>query len=178
MTVELTRDCEATQIPSGVMATLPQGTPVDITQTLGGSYTVHVLGGGLCRIAAKDADALGLKVAEETKTAVGHEGPVEEKAVWDTLKTCYDPEIPVNIVDLGLVYDMKIASLDNGRSTVNVKMTLTAPGCGMGGIIAGDAQQRLLALPGVQEANVEIVWEPQWHHSMITAEGRKILGLD
>jgi probable FeS assembly SUF system protein SufT len=178
MTVELTRDCEATQIPSGIATTLPQGTPVDITQTLGGSYTVHVLGGGLCRIAAKDADALGLKVADETKATEGHEGPVEEKAVWDTLKTCYDPEIPVNIVDLGLVYDMKIAPLESGRSTVNVKMTLTAPGCGMGGIIAGDAQQRLLALPGVQEANVEIVWEPQWHHSMITPEGRRILGLD
>jgi len=178
MTVELTRDCEATQIPSGVTTTLPQGTPVDITQTLGGSYTVHVLGGGLCRIASKDADALGLKVAEEAKAAEGHEGPVEEKAVWDTLKACYDPEIPVNIVDLGLVYDMKITPLENSRSAVNVKMTLTAPGCGMGGIIAGDAQQRLLALPGVQEANVEIVWEPQWHHSMITPEGRKILGLD
>src|ERR1051325_10619713 len=94
MTVELTRDCEATQIPSGVTATLPQGTPVDITQTLGGSYTVHVLGGGLCRIAAKDADALGLKAAAEAKPAEASAGPVEEKAVWETLKTCYDPEIP------------------------------------------------------------------------------------
>jgi probable FeS assembly SUF system protein SufT len=139
---------------------------------------VHVLGGGLCRIAAKDADALGLKSATETKSAEAAEGPVEEKTVWDTLKTCYDPEIPVNIVDLGLVYDMKITPQENGRSAVNVKMTLTAPGCGMGGIIAGDAQQKLLGLAGVQEANVEIVWEPQWHHSMITAEGRKILGLD
>jgi len=178
MTVELSRDCEATQIPSGVLTTLPQGTPVDITQTLGGSYTVHVLGGGLCRIAAKDADALGLKPSEEAKPAEVAEGPVEEKAVWDTLKACYDPEIPVNIVDLGLVYDMKITPLEDGRSAVNVKMTLTAPGCGMGGVIAGDAQQRLMALPGVQEANVEIVWEPQWHHSMITSEGRRILGLD
>jgi len=178
MTVELTRDCEATQIPSGVATTLPQGTPVDITQTLGGSYTVHVLGGGLCRIAAKDADALGLKVAGN-ETPVGETtGPLEEKAVWDTLKTCFDPEIPVNIVDLGLVYDMKINPMENGRNAVNVKMTLTAQGCGMGGIIAGDAQQKLLGLPGVQEANVEIVWEPQWHHSMITAEGRKVLGLD
>src|SRR5437762_12817727 len=103
MTVELNRDCEATQIPSGVATTLPQGTPVDITQTLGGSYTVHVLGGGLCRIAAKDADALGLKATGEAKSPEVSEGPVEEKAVWDTLKTCYDPEIPVNIVDLGLV---------------------------------------------------------------------------
>jgi probable FeS assembly SUF system protein SufT len=179
MSVELTRDCEATQIPSGVPTTLPAGAPVDLTQTLGGSYTVHVLGGGLCRIAAKDADALGIKPqAEAPGAAAVSEGPVEEKTVWDTLKACYDPEIPVNIVDLGLVYDMKITPLESGRSAVNVKMTLTAQGCGMGGIIAGDAQQRLLGLPGVQEANVEIVWEPQWHHAMITPEGRKILGLD
>src|SRR5215471_632369 len=126
MTVELTRDCEATQIPSGAVTTLPAGTPVDITQTLGGSYTVHVLGGGLCRIAAKDADALGLKPEAEKTAAPVSDGPVDEKAVWETLKTCYDPEIPVNIVDLGLVYDMKITPLDNGRNNVDVKMTLTA----------------------------------------------------
>src|SRR3954447_11357007 len=135
MTVELTRDCEATQIPSGTPTTLPVGTPVDITQTLGGSYTVHVLGGGLCRIAAKDADALGLVPAAEEQPKAAAEGPVDDKAVWDTLRTCYDPEIPVNIVDLGLVYDMKLAPLPSGRSAVTVKMTLTAPGCGMGGVI-------------------------------------------
>src|SRR6266496_4166069 len=118
MTVELNRDCEATQIPSGVPTTLPQGTPVDITQTLGGVYTVHVLGGGLCRIAAKDADALGLKTDETAAASAPADGPLEEKIVWDTLKTCYDPEIPVNIVDLGLVYDMKIAPKENGRSAV------------------------------------------------------------
>jgi len=176
-TVELTRDCEATQIPSGVSTVLPQGTPVDITQTLGGAYTVHVLGGGLCRVAAKDADALGIKPEGSVSNPTA-EGPLEENTVWETLKTCYDPEIPVNIVDLGLVYDMKITPLETGRHNVDVKMTLTAPGCGMGGIIAGDAQQKLLGLPGVQEANVQIVWEPQWHHSMITPEGRRILGLD
>ena len=176
-TVELIRNCEVTQIPSGAPSVLPEGTPVDITQTLGGAYTVHVLGGGLCRIAAKDADALGIKT-ETTAPSATVEGPLEEKTVWDALKTCYDPEIPVNIVDLGLVYDMNITPVENGRSNVNVKMTLTAPGCGMGGIIAGYAQQKLLSLPGVQEANVQIVWEPQWHHSMITPEGRKVLGLD
>ena len=178
--VELTRDCEATQIPSGTPANLPAGTPVDITQTLGGSYTVHPAGGGLFRIAAKDADALGIKPqAEESAAKETHEaGPADEKQVWETLKTCYDPEIPVNIVDLGLVYDMKLATLPNGKSAVAVKMTLTAPGCGMGGVIAGDAQQRLLSLPGVEEANVEIVWEPQWHHSMITADGKRILGIE
>lgn len=177
--VELKRDCEATAIPAGTLTTLPEGTPVDITQTLGGSYTVRAMMGGLFRIAAKDADALGIEAADGSKPAEQKsEGPVSEKEVWDTLRTCYDPEIPVNIVDLGLVYDMKIVPLPSGRSGVAVKMTLTAPGCGMGGVIAGDAQQRLMGLPGVEEANVEIVWEPQWHHSMITPEGKRILGLE
>jgi probable FeS assembly SUF system protein SufT len=153
---------------------------VDITQTLGGTYTVRPLSGGLFRIAAKDAGALGIEPAtsEPAPAADSAEGPVEEAAVWETLRSCYDPEIPVNIVDLGLVYDMKIVPLPSGRSGVAVKMTLTAPGCGMGSVIAGDAQQRLLSLPGVEEANVEIVWEPQWHHSMISEQGRKILGID
>jgi probable FeS assembly SUF system protein SufT len=134
----------------------------------------------LYRIAAKDANALGTAVdattdANKSQTAAG---PVDEKLVWDTLKTCYDPEIPVNIVDLGLVYDMHIEPTPSGSSLVSVKMTLTAPGCGMGATIAGDAQQKLLYLPGVEEAVVEIVWEPPWHQSMITEQGRKVLGLD
>ncbi len=177
MSVELKRDCEATQIPAGTVATLPAGMLVDITQTLGGSYTVHGQG-GLFRIAAKDADALGFEPATRPAHNAQTAGPLDEKAIWDTLRTCYDPEIPVNIVDLGLVYDMRIEPLPGGSNAVSVKMTLTAPGCGMGGAIAGDAQQKLLGLPGVQEANVEIVWEPPWHHSMITAEGRSVLGLD
>src|SRR5436190_8344236 len=183
--VELGRDCEATQIPSGEVTSLPAGLTVDITQTLGGTYTVRPMSGGLFRIAAKDADALGIEpesaaTAGQPSAAVSAaaDGPVEEEAVWETLRSCYDPEIPVNIVDLGLVYDMKIVPLPSGRSGVAVKMTLTAPGCGMGSVIAGDAQQRLLALPGVEEANVEIVWEPQWHHSMISEQGRRILGID
>lgn len=175
--VELKRDCEAVQIPAGQVITLPAGTLVDITQTLGGTYTVHA-SGGLFRIASKDVDALGIDVSETTapNRAVG--GSVTEDQVWETLKTCYDPEIPVNIVDLGLVYSMQLEPRPGGGSGVQVKMTLTAPGCGMGSVIAGDAQQKLLNLPGVEEANVEIVWEPQWHHSMITEQGRKILGLD
>lgn len=180
--IELKRECEATQIPSGEVTNLPAGLTVDITQTLGGTYTVRPLSGGLFRIAAKDADALGIEPdapPTATSAAAGStDGPVEEAAVWETLRSCYDPEIPVNIVDLGLVYDMKIVPLTSGRSGVAVKMTLTAPGCGMGSVIAGDAQQRLLSLPGVEEANVEIVWEPQWHHSMISEQGRKILGID
>jgi probable FeS assembly SUF system protein SufT len=177
--VQLTRDCDAVQIPSGAPVTLPAGTPVDITQTLGGTYTIHAQG-GLYRIAASNADALGLQPpgAETAAPPAPPAGPVDEKLVWDALKTCYDPEIPVNIVDLGLVYDMHLEPLPAGNSLVSVKMTLTAPGCGMGATIAGDAQQKLLGLPGVEEAVVEIVWDPPWHQSMITAEGRKILGLE
>ncbi len=177
-TVDLTRDCEAVQIPVGNTVTLPAGTSVDITQTLGGTYTVHAMG-GLFRIAAKDADALGITAeaaAGEPKPRT--EGPVEEQAVWEVLRTCYDPEIPVNIVDLGLVYDLAIEPASAGGNRVSVKMTLTAPGCGMGGVIARDAQEKLLMLDGVAEADVQIVWDPPWHQSMISAEGRRILGLE
>ena len=177
--VELKRDCEATEIPAGTTTTLPAGTAVDITQTLGGSFTVRPFSGGLFRIAPKDADALGLESAAEAGGQSGTTaGPADEQAVWATLRDCYDPEIPVNIVDLGLVYDMQLSPRPDGSSAVAVKMTLTAPGCGMGSVIAGDAQQRLLSLPGVTEAQVDIVWDPPWHHSMITEQGRKILGLD
>jgi probable FeS assembly SUF system protein SufT len=180
--VELKRDVEAVQIPVGSTIVLPAGTPVDITQTLGGSYTIHAQG-GLFRIAPKDADALGI---EKPATTLGEavadkssaQGEVDEKTIWDTLKTCYDPEIPVNIVDLGLVYDMHIEKLPSRNNKVFVKMTLTAPGCGMGTVIASDAQQKLLYLPGVEDASVEIVWDPPWHQSMISAEGRRILGLE
>jgi probable FeS assembly SUF system protein SufT len=177
VSVELTRDCEATQIPSGAPSVLPMGAAVDITQTLGGSYTVHAPG-GLFRIAAKDADALGMQPAADAEPAPPPAGPVDEKAVMEVLRNCYDPEIPVNIVDLGLVYDLAVEALPNGRTSVAVKMTLTAQGCGMGGAIAGDAQQKLLGLVGVEEAHVEIVWDPPWNPSMITEAGRKVLGLD
>jgi probable FeS assembly SUF system protein SufT len=177
ISIELKRDCNAVQIPAGHSVTLPAGTAVDITQTLGGSYTVHAPG-GLFRIDAKDADALGLEAAATTAPGAVDGSELTEDLVWSTLRTCFDPEIPVNIVDLGLVYDMHIDRLPNNHGAVFVKMTLTAPGCGMGGVIAGDAQQKLLALPGVDEATVEIVWEPAWHHSMISEQGRKVLGLD
>lgn len=173
----LSRDCAAVQIPGGEPVTLPKGTEVQITQTLGGTFTVYAPG-GLFRISGKDADALGLTpdVAEDPKPA--STGPVAEQTVWEALKTCYDPEIPVNIVDLGLIYDLHIEPLPSGKSQVSVKMTLTAPGCGMGPVIARDAQEKILSLPGVEEANVEVVWDPPWHQSMITAEGRRILGLE
>ncbi len=175
--VSLSRDCNAVQIPAGNTVTLPAGTEVDITQTLGGSYTVHALG-GLFRIAPSDADALGLKAEAQPAIPAVEGDAVSESMVWETLRSCYDPEIPVNIVDLGLVYDMGIEDLPSGNKKVFVKMTLTAPGCGMGATIAGDAQQKILMLPGVEDASVEIVWEPLWHQSMITAEGRRILGIE
>jgi probable FeS assembly SUF system protein SufT len=181
--VLLNRDCDAVQIPAGNTVTLPAGTEIDVVQTLGGSYTIRALG-GLFRIASRDSDALGIELQPEAAEPVPAKGPTEDAAgldpetVWNTLRTCYDPEIPLNIVDLGLVYDMQIEPLASGQKRIAVKMTLTAPGCGMGATIAGDAQQRLLDLPGVAEAHVELVWEPPWHHSLISPAGRAILGLD
>jgi probable FeS assembly SUF system protein SufT len=180
--LKLRRDCPAIQIPQGEPVTLPAGTMVQITQTLGGNYTVHAPG-GLFRIASKDADALGIQpsgslMEEVCKRPEAAAGPVDEKLVWATLKTCFDPEIPVNIVDLGLIYDLVIEPAPDGNSKLRVKMTLTAPGCGMGTVIASDARDKLMYLPGVEEAEVEIVWDPPWHQSMITADGRKILGLE
>ena len=134
---------------------------------------------GLFSVAGKDADALGLVAAPAAAPAAsGPAAPVEEKTVWEVLRTCFDPEIPVNIVDLGLIYDLAVEPTTAGRSRVSVKMTLTAPGCGMGTYIAADAREKLLATPGVEEAAVDVVWDPPWHPSMITTEGRKTLGLE
>lgn len=174
---ELLRDCEAVQIPSGNGVTLPRGTQVDITQTLGGSFTVRTAG-GLFRLAPIDADALGLETTTASQSSEIVSGTVTEADVIGVLKTCFDPEIPVNIVDLGLVYETLVEPVSGGHYKVNVKMTLTAPGCGMGPSIAADAQQKILSLPGASEATVEVVWDPPWHQSMITAEGRKVLGLE
>lgn len=173
--VTLKRDCAVVRIPAGTTDTLAAGTEVHIAQTLGGSYTVQAPG-GLYRIAPQDADALGFEVTKPATTSAS--GPVNKDLVWQTLRTCFDPEIPVNIVDLGLVYDMKLSPVPTGGSRVDVKMTLTAPGCGMGPAIAGDAQVKLLNLEGVEDATVEVVWDPPWHHSMITPEGKRILGLE
>lgn len=176
-TTELKRACEAVEIPAGTSILLPAGTAVDITQRLGGTFTIHT-GGRLLRIAAKDADALGIDPAAAEAEAAPANGPVTQEQIWEILRSCYDPEIPVNIVDLGLVYDLQVEELPDAGARVAVKMTLTAPGCGMGGVIAGDAQQKILALPGVADATVEIVWDPPWHHAMITEQGKKILGIE
>jgi probable FeS assembly SUF system protein SufT len=176
--VKLTRDCEGVQVPQGTQATLPQGTEVQIAQTLGGTFTVHAPG-GMFRIANRDADALGLEPESARPSAPSQpQGEVTEDQVWQVLRSCFDPEIPVNIVDLGLIYSMDLTRNESGTSKVDVRMTLTAPGCGMGGVIAKDAQEKLLMLEGMEEATVEIVWDPPWHQSMITPEGRRILQLD
>jgi probable FeS assembly SUF system protein SufT len=175
--VELYRDCEAVQIPAGIPTTLEKGIEVFVTQSLGGTYTLQVPAhGGLFRIAGKDADALGKTPEEAAETAL-KSGDIEAM-VWDQLKTCFDPEIPVNIVDLGLVYAMELTPQPDGTQKVDVKMTLTAQGCGMGATIAIDAKQKIMTIAGISEANVDIVWDPPWNPQMISPEGRERLGLD
>jgi len=172
---KLNRDVSATAIPAGDVLTLPAGTDVFITQTLGGNVTVRT-DQGLFRIAIADASGIdGYTAAEPSATPVA--GEFSEGLVWDVLKTCFDPEIPVNIVDLGLVYDLAVEQTAGGHA-VEVKMTLTAPGCGMGPVIANDAREKIAALPQVESAKVHIVWDPVWSPQMISKEGRLKLGLE
>ncbi len=176
--ITLTRDVAAIQIPSGDSLTLPIGTVVYITQRLGGTYTVAT-SSGLARISSQDADALGINPEAEQKKVEEIErlkdAPLEEQ-VWAQLKGVYDPEIPVDIVNLGLVYDCALEKQD-GKTVALVKMTLTAPGCGMGPVIAADAQARIMSLPQIDDARVELVWDPMWNQDMISEEGRMILGM-
>src|SRR5580698_1659606 len=172
----LSREISVTQIPSGDKHTLPVGTKIQIHQTLGGSYTVQT-DHGLFRIDGKDGDALGEEAADHSvKAATLADGAPDPEAVWDQLRKVFDPEIPVNIVDLGLVYSMDVEKKDEGHH-VNVAMTLTAPGCGMGPAIAEDAKSKILLVPGVSTADVRITWEPAWNQSMISEEGKMKLGL-
>ena len=176
----LSRDVTATQIPSGDKQTLPSGSRVFIHQTLGGSYTVQT-DFGLFRIDGKDGDTLGEQVAASTvEAATLADGAPDPEAVWAQLRQVFDPEIPVNIVDLGLVYSMDVAKLPEQNPPayrVDVAMTLTAPGCGMGPAIAEDAKSKILCVPGVTEADVRITWEPPWNQQMISEEGKMKLGL-
>jgi probable FeS assembly SUF system protein SufT len=176
-THKLRRDCPATAIPAGEAVVLPAGTEVFIAQTLGGNVTVRT-DRGLFRIAQDQTEAIEGYAATAESPAASGPAVFSESAVWETLKTCFDPEIPVNIVDLGLVYDLAIESTPAGGHKVDVKMTLTAPGCGMGPVIAEDARQKIAALPSVESAKVHIVWDPVWAPQMISAEGRKKLGLE
>ena len=173
----LSRDCEAVQIPSGTKLTVPGGTRVRITQSLGGTYTVITETGYMVSIAGKDADALGIEASASCEpTASGEEIPLDKK-VWAQLRTCFDPEIPVNIVDLGLVYSCQILPLPEGGQRVEIKLTLTAPGCGMGEYLRSDIQNKLLGIPGVKQALVELVWEPHWNPNMMSEAAKLQLGM-
>ena len=176
--IKLTREVPAIQIPSGDALTLPAGTPVFITQRLGGTFTVAT-SQGLARISSQDADALGVDLDEEKKKQEEvhrlKDAPLEEQ-VWAQLKSVYDPEIPVDIVNLGLVYDCALEEI-NGKTVAAVKMTLTAPGCGMGPVIAADAQAKIMTIDGIDDATVELVWDPAWNQEMISEEGKMKLGM-
>ena len=173
----LSRNVSVTVIPAGHAAELASGEEVHIVQTLGGNVTVRT-DRGLFRIAREDTDAIsGFAPVEEMKPAQAAR-EFSEQAVWEALKTCFDPEIPINIVDLGLVYDLNIEKTPAGGNLVEVKMTLTAQGCGMGPVIAEDARQKIAALPQVEDAKVYIVWDPIWTPQMISAEGRQKLGIE
>ena len=176
-TYTLSHDCPATLIPAGDKITLAAGTEVFITQTLGGNVTVRT-DRGLFRIAKENVGAIKGYVEKSEPEAPAFQGEFSEQAVWAALKLCFDPEIPVNIVDLGLVYDLAIEKSPAGGHVIEAKMTLTAPGCGMGPVIAEDALQKIAALPTVESAKVHIVWDPVWTPQMISPEGRKILGLE
>ncbi|MCF7687316.1 MAG: iron-sulfur cluster assembly protein [Cephaloticoccus sp.] len=176
MTYTIIRDCPVTAIPSGTEGTLTTGMSVFVTQTLGGNVTVRT-DQGLFRIAKENVGALS-GYSPEAPDASAASVEFSETAVWDALRSCFDPEIPVNIVDLGLVYDLDIEQLANGLHRVEVKMTLTAQGCGMGPVIAEDARGKIAALPAVEEAKVHIVWDPIWSPHMISEAGRLKLGLE
>jgi len=175
--VLLSRDCNAIRIPAGDRINLPAGTECLITQSLGGSFTVQVRShGGLFRIAGSDAEALGKDVPEESKLAETAGADLEQR-IDQALRSCYDPEIPVNIVDLGLIYDTRMTQRGDGSHSVAIKMTLTAQGCGMGAAIAADAEDKIRAIDGISETSVEIVWDPPWNPRMISDQGRQKLGI-
>lgn len=178
--ITLSRDCEAILIPSGEKLRILAGSQVWVTQSLGGNYTVTTDHGYMVRIVGKDADALGMVTAAALQpgTSASAEGAEDfEKLVWDQLKTCFDPEIPINIVDLGLVYHCRATPLAEGGNKVEVKFTLTAPGCGMGEALKADIQSKILNVPGIREVNVELVWDPPWDQSMISGSAKLQLGM-
>jgi len=175
--ITLSRDVDAAIIPVGTQVTLQKGEQAILTQSLGGSYTV-VVNGNMFRIEGKDADALGLEIpASPVSTGAPVTQETLERQVWEQLRGCYDPEIPVNVVDLGLIYDCHLAPLTSNTFKVDVKMTLTAPGCGMGPMLAQDVQNRVLGLEGVDDVAVELVWDPPWNQAMMSEAAKLQLGL-
>ena len=170
--IRLLRDVDAYMVPSGDEVKLLAGNLVRITQALGGNYTV-IMNGNMVQITSENADALGIKLSEKEPTKM--KGDLEQQ-IWDQLKTCYDPEIPVNIVELGLIYDLKINDLPAGKEVL-IKMTLTAPGCGMGPVIADEVDRKVNGLGEVESVSVDLVWEPMWNRDMMSEEAQLELGM-
>tara|TARA_Y100001954_G_C15533202_1_gene465194 strand:+ start:153 stop:692 length:540 start_codon:yes stop_codon:yes gene_type:complete len=170
--IRLLRDVDAYMVPSGDEVKLLAGNLVRITQALGGNYTV-IMNGNMVQISSENSDALGIEFAEKEPTEVI--GDLEQQ-IWDQLKTCYDPEIPVNIVELGLIYDLKIKDAQTGKE-VSIKMTLTAPGCGMGPVIADEVDRKINGLKDVERVSVDLVWEPMWNRDMMSEEAQLELGM-
>ncbi len=176
--VTVQRLCEAILIPNGTPITLPQGSIVFITQALGGNYTVNI-NGNLAQVGAQDADALGFDVPDGSnqEQAPNEDGSVNEDHVWAQMRTCYDPEIPINIVELGLVYDCNISRSESGDNQVAITMTLTAPGCGMGDFLAADVHSKIAAVPNVDHIHVELTFDPPWNPDMMSEAARLETGL-
>jgi probable FeS assembly SUF system protein SufT len=176
-TIELKRDCEAIAIPSGTRQVLPQGSTVRVVQKRGGNYTVSSEIHAMYRIDARDADALGFTVPAQANEAT-NQGPFSEQLVWDALKTVYDPEIPVNVVDLGLIYSCVITPHENGGNVVTIRMAMTSPACGMSNVLKADVESKLERLEGVAETRVEVVFDPPWNSGRMSEAARLQLGFD
>ncbi|HTW37811.1 MAG TPA: putative Fe-S cluster assembly protein SufT [Steroidobacteraceae bacterium] len=174
--VVIHRDVRAVVVPAGEEVTLKSGQAGYITQALGGSFTLYV-DGNLFRVSGEDADALGKEVVKTPELPANATDDDVLKAVWDQLRTCYDPEIPINIVDLGLVYECEVRAADDGTRKIEVKMTLTAPGCGMGEILVADAKDKIERIPTVSQAQVELTFDPPWNPSMMTEAARLQTGM-
>ena len=172
--IKISKNCDAVLIPSGDAIKIKKGTPVKITQSLGGYFTLYV-NGNLVKLDGKDAEAIGQKIAAKPESVYSKE--FDENLIWDQLKTCYDPEIPVNVVDLGLIYDLQYENISKEEYYVKIKMTLTAPGCGMGPAIAADVEQKVKGLHFVKDVLVELVWDPIWNQDMMTEEAKLKLGM-
>ena len=176
--VAFSRDVRVILIPDGYEIPVEEGARGWITQVLGGHYTVQLDTGRLVRVSSADADAIGREAIKAPSAEdVDPDAEVTDEQVWDQLRQCFDPEIPLNIVELGLIYDIEILQLDEGGHRVNVEMTLTAPGCGMGQVLADDVEFRLRSLPGVRDANIELVFDPPWSPDRMTEAGRLELGM-
>ncbi|MFN2635338.1 MAG: putative Fe-S cluster assembly protein SufT [Thermoanaerobaculia bacterium] len=173
--VTTTREFEATEIPSGMKIRIPEGTPLAITQSLGGSYTVMTPYGYMARVDGSDADAIGEEIVSSQDAGASDKTPGE--LAWDQLRTCYDPEIPVNIVDLGLVYKCEVIPKEAGGSRAEVSFTLTAPGCGMGDVLKEDIRNKLLTVPGIEDAEVQVLFDPPWNMSMMSDAAKLQLGM-